>query len=835
MNKNLLKQSTPHFLAVIIFIIISFAYLRPVLDGKELIGHDTESWMYMAKETIDHNEKNEDVTLWTNSMFGGMPNYQISMHQPFNLIKYVEEVIQLFPRTVYNFILYFLGFYILLLMFRLSPWLAIVGAIAFTFASYNLIIIAAGHNSKAITIAYMAPLIGSVFLAFREKRIAGGLLTAFFLSLAVRANHIQILYYTLIILLFLGVVELVYSIRNRQLMGFLKTFGVLLIAAAIAIGMNATSLLTTNEYSKYTMRGASNGLTTDEQNVQEGLNRDYITQWSYGIDETLTLLIPNYMGGASGSKLNTDSHTAKALSSKFGASNIKRLMEGTRFPTYWGTQPGTSGPVYLGAIVILLFVLGFFVLEKRILWWLVPMIILTLMLSWGRNFMWLTDIFIDHVPLYNKFRTVSMTLVATGFGIALMAMLTLKKLFSSEADKKSFIRPLLISISITGGIALIFALIPSLAGSFEAGTADQAFVRQISNAYQADLSILQDTLAADRKAMLQSDALRSLIFILLAGGLLWIYLKGKLKLNLMVFAMGLLMLLDLVPVAKRYLNDDQFARKRNIRSLIQPSEADKYILQDPAEFRVLNLTVNIFNDASPSYFHKNIGGYHAAKLRRYQELINMQMMHEIEKFYGITSYEQLDSTLQSLQILNMLNMKYIIMDPGSMPIQNPYANGNAWLVNDIMIAANADEEMALIGMIDTKTTVTIDQRFADQLPEVITSDSTAFIRLTSYKPNHLTYEFSANADQMAVFSEIFYDKGWNAYINGEKAPYVRANYLLRAMPLKAGNYSIEFRFEPKSYTIGNTIALISSLVLIGAILLYFFLANKKNKGHKAIN
>lgn len=834
MNKNIFSKILPHLIAVIVFIIISFAYLSPVLEGKRLLGHDTESWMYMAKETIDYNENNDDVTLWTNSMFGGMPVYQLSMRQPYNLLKYIEEVFLKFPAPVYLMMLYLVGFYVMLLTFRFKPWLAIVGSLIFTFASYNLIIIAAGHNSKAITIAYMAPLIGSVFLAYREKMIAGSLLSALFISLAVRANHIQILYYTFMVLLFLIVVELIYSIIEKRIKPFLQTTGLLIIALIIAFGMNATSLLTTLEYSKYTMRGQSNGLTIDTQNAQDGLNKEYITQWSYGIEETMTLLIPDFMGGASGSKLDMKSETAQEFEKLFGASQAKKAMEGFRFNTYWGTQPGTSGPVYLGAVVILLFVLGFFVLPRRILWWLVPMIILTLMLSWGRNFMWLTDIFIDHVPLYNKFRTVSMTLVATGFGITLIALLTVRELLREGIDRLKLIKPLIISTSITGGIALLFALMPSLAGSFSNGDADIQYAQQLSSMYQADFSFLADTLPADRMAMLRADAFRSLALIIAVAALLWLWLKGKLKENIAIGALALIVLIDLVPVAKRYLNDENFARKRTLSNVIKPTEADKFILQDKTQFRVLNLSVNIFNDASPSYFHKNIGGYHAAKLRRYQELINMRITPELEKFTRISSLAQFDSLAQTLGVLNMLNLKYIIMDPNSMPLTNPYGNGNAWLINKVVLAENADEEMKLLGEIDTKTTMVADKVFADQINRQPKADSTASISLISYKPNHLQYAFSAKEDQVAVFSEIYYDKGWNAYINGEKVPYFRANYLLRAMNLKAGNYQVDFRFEPKSYSVGNTIALTSSILLLLSIALYFYFRyrNKLKAGSK---
>lgn len=827
MVKKSLQQFIPHLVAVGLFIIITFAYLSPTLEGKQLIGHDTQSWMCMAKESIDYNSTHDDITLWTNSMFGGMPTYQIGMPQPNNLLQYPEILLFQLPGTAARMLLYFIGFYILLLCFRINPWLAIAGAIAFTFASYNLIIIAVGHNSKAITIAYMAPLIGSIFLAYRRNRVVGSLLTALFLSLAVKANHIQILYYTLIIVLFFGVTELIYSIREKRLKSFLKTTGLVVVAAIIGIGMNATSLLTTYEYSKYTMRGDSNGLTIDTQNSQHGLNTDYITQWSYGIDETMTLLIPDFKGGASSGKLGVKSHTAEMIKEKFGNNvPIQKIMDNTPFGLYWGTQPGTSGPVYLGAIVIFLFVLGLFIVDKKTLWWLLPMIILTLMLSWGRNFQALTDFFINYVPMYNKFRTVSMTLVATGFGITLIAVLALKELLTPGADKKKFIKPLYISAGVTAGIALLFALIPSLAGNFSNETADQQFAAQLSQAYQADMSFIAETLPLDREALLRSDAFRSFFFIIAAAALIWLYLNNKLKEKLTIGIMAVLLLADLVPVAKRYLNNDNFERKRTIKNIVKPTEADKYILQDQSQFRVLNLTTNVFNDATPSYFHKNIGGYHAAKLRRYQELINLQITPELEKFYSIRSFAQLDSALGTMGVLNMLNMKYIIMDPNSAPVQNPYANGNAWLINKIRIANNADEEMTLLGTIDTKSELVVDKRYESSVNQNISPDSTASISLISYQPNHLVYDFKALTDQVAVFSEIYYDKGWNAYIDGQKVPYFRADYLLRAMNLKAGNYQIEFRFEPASYQTGNMIALICSILLIAAIAAFFVMRKK---------
>lgn len=825
-TKTNLRSLTPHLVALLLFIFIAFAYFLPVIEGKELVAHDTDSWRSMAQETIEYNKSHDDVTLWTNSMFGGMPNYQISMVQPNNVLQYVEKVIMSFPRPVSNVFLYLICFYILLLSFGLKPWQAIAGAIGFTFASYNFIVIAAGHNSKAITIAYVAPLIGAVFLAFREKRFLGAVLTAFFLSLAIRANHIQILYYTLIILFFFAIVEFIFSIREKKFPDFLKSAGVLIIAAIIAVGMNATSLLTTYEYSHYTMRGKSNGLTADTQSSQHGLNKEYITQWSYGVDETLTLLIPDFMGGASTGKLSLKSETAGHLKN-LGVPDgqIKQIV--TQLPLYRGTQPGTSGPVYLGAIVIFLFVLSFFVVDKKLKWWLVPMIILTMMLSWGKNFMPLTDFFIDYVPMYNKFRAVSMTLFATGFGIALLAFMAMKEVYEGNISKEKLTKSITVSALITGGVCLVFALVPSLAGSFVSPQDAQ---------FQGDYAFLKDTLPPDRQSLLRSDAFRSLVFIILGAFVLWSFVKGFLKKNVSIALLAFFILIDLFPVAKRYLNDDNFESKRPTQ-LVQKTPADEAILQDKSQFRILDATVDIFNDATPSYFHKNIGGYHAAKLRRYQELINMQLTGEIGKLFGAfgsaTTAESITPVFDSLRVMNMLNMKYVIYNKQAPPLVNPYHNGNAWFVNNIRIAQDANEEMKLLGEIDTRHELVIDKSLASALPSKVTPDSTAKISLKSYAPNHLIYSVDTKTDQVAVFSEIYYDKGWKATIDGKEVPYTRVNYLLRAMPLKAGSYDVEFRFAPGSYSTGNLLALISSVLLIIGLATYLFLFFRKKKSGAA--
>lgn len=831
MNKATLRSLIPHITAVLLFILIAYLYFPSIIEGKQLVAHDTQSWQGMAQETVEYNTTHKDATLWTNSMFGGMPTYQISMKQPDNVVQYFEKVIMGFPLPVYNLILYLIGFYILLIAFGVNPWLSIVGSIGFTFASYNFIIIAAGHNSKAITIAYMAPLIGAVFLAFKDKKILGGILAALFASLALRANHVQIIYYTLIILLFLGIVELIYSIKEKKIGDYLKSIGILLVSGLIAVGMNATSLLTTYEYSQYTMRGHSNGLTIDAQNSQHGLNKDYITQWSYGKAETMTLLIPDFYGGASGGKLDVNSATGKKLQS-YGLpeSQIEQIV--SQMPLYWGDQPGTSGPVYIGAIIIFLFVLSIFIIDKKYLWWLLPMILLTLFLSWGRNMMWLTNLFIDYVPMYNKFRTVSMILVATGFGITLMAFLGLKEIFQGNTDKKKLLKALKISVIITGGIALIFALIPSLAGNFVSPNDTQ---------FTGDYSFLKETLPIDRKALLRADAWRSLALILLSAGIIWMYVIGKLKKYVTISLLGFLIFIDLFFVAKRYLNKDNFERKSQVENTFNPTPADQMVLKDKSQYRVLDLATtngDIFNNSAPSYFFHNIGGYHAAKLRRYQELINMQMEGELRQLFAAFSrpatQETISATLDSLGVLNMLNMKYIIISNTNPPIVNPHANGNAWFVNKILVANSANEEMDLLGKINTKTELVVDKSAISNLPLQITPDTAATISLTDYEPNHLVYHFNSKTDQVAVFSEIYYPKGWTVTINGKETPYTRVDYLLRGMYLKAGNYNIDFKFDPASYKIGNTLALISSILLILLIIGYAGFSIKRKNDNKLV-
>ncbi len=822
MDKQLWSKSVPHLLAILFFIIVSYVYFSPVLDGKVVVGHDNQTWASMSKETRDYNATHSSPTLWTNSMFGGMPTYQISMETPADAVSFIYSFFTVFPRPVFYLILYLIGFYILLLSLRVNPWLSIVGSIAFSFASFNFIIVAAGHSSQAITIAYMAPVIGSVVMAFRDRRWLGSILTAIFLALGIKAGHFQIVYYVLMIILVFGISELIYSIKYKQYADFLKTMGALSISLVLAVGINATTLITTAEYGKYSMRGQGSA-TQGTKAAKGGLDKDYITQWSYGIGETLTLLIPDFRGGASDGTLTENSATGKKLDA-LGA-NTSQIMSTQKWPLYWGSQPMTSGPVYVGAIVCFLFILGLFLVEGRYKWWLLAATILSIILAWGKNFGLVTDFFINYVPLYNKFRTVAMILVIAGYTMPIMAVLAVQRLVKGDIDPQKLKKAFTWALGITGGLSLLFALIPSLAGNFISPSDSQ---------FTGDYAFLQNTLPIDREALLRADAFRSLIFILLAAATLWLFIKKKIKPLPLYLILGFLILIDMYPVAKRYLNDSNFESKTAAAD-IKPSVADKDILQDRSYYRVLNLAVSPFNDASTSYFHKSIGGYHGAKLRSYQDVIDAQLIPEIDSIFSTfkqaKSVADIQQPLAKQVVLNMLDMKYLIYDPQAPPVLNPYANGSQWLVQKIVPVATQAMALQKIGQIDTKHEVVVTQAVAATLPASFGSDTTATLTLQQYEPNKLIYNFQSKSPQIAVFSEIYYPKGWHAFINGEEAPFFEANYLLRAMVLKPGQYQVTFRFDPTSYSLGKTLSLIASILLIifvlGGLLLLFKKYRKK--------
>lgn len=790
------KQAAPYLVAIIMFFIISIAYFSPLVEGKRLMQSDIVHWKGMSKEITDYREQTGQEPLWTNSMFGGMPAYQISVKYKANLVKHIDNLLQLGLPTPADYVfLYFIGFFLLMLVLGVNPWLSLAGAIAFAFSSYFFIILEAGHNSKAHAIAYMAPVIAGVLLTFRKKYLLGGIITTLFLALELNANHLQITYYLMMMLVVFGIVELVYSIKDKQLLSYFKAVGVLIIGVFIAVGTNFSNLWATYEYGQYTTRGKSE-LTTNQENRTSGLDKDYATGWSYGVDETMTLLIPDFKGGASGGELSTRSATYKALQeNQVPEGQAKNFIK--QLPLYWGTQPMTSGPVYVGAIIFFLFVLGCFIVKGRYKWWLLVITILSILLSWGRNFMPFTNFFLEYVPGYNKFRAVSMTLVIAELTMPLLAFLAVRNIFQQEYDKKKVFGAIKNTFYVIGGVCLFFALFGNSLFDF-VGPKDSAYAKQFPE-------WVMSAIQTDRGSMLRMDAFRSLIFIALTFATLWALIYNKVKKEYLIAGIIALVLVDMWSVNKRYLNNDDFVSKSDFQNPYTPSNADLFIMKDTdPDFRVLNLTVDPFNDASTSYFHKSIGGYHGAKLRRYQELIDHQI------------------NMNNMSVLNMLNTKYVIMGDNNgnvMARPNMSALGHAWFVDSLKIVPNADAELLALSKFNPVKTVIVDKRFENFVKTFQPSnDSISKITQKSYAPNHLTYEYIADKERIAVFSEIYYEKGWNAYVDGKLYPHFRADYVLRAMMLPSGRHQLDFRFEPKCYLTGEKVSLASSVLLILLVL-----------------
>ncbi len=807
MKLSTFKSAMPHLIAVLLFTIVSFVYFYPVLEGKKLNAHDTKVYEGSSKEISDYRDKYGHEPLWTNSMFSGMPAYLISVLYPGNLFKHLDNLLKLYKTPVAALFLSMLGFYIMLLFFRVNPWLAMAGAIAYGFSSYLFVSLSAGHNTKAYAMAWMAPVIGSVVYSFRKHALIGAALFSLFLTMQIMANHFQITYYTGIIVLVFGIFELIHAVKEKILPGFLRTLGLLVVGALIAFSVNFAPLYSTWEYSKESTRGKSE-LSKAEGTNETGLDKEYITQWSYGIDESLTFLIPGFRGGAT-KPFDTDSETVKAL-----RKNNLGQAQGQLF-MYWGRQPSTSGPVYFGAVVLFLFILGLLIIRGREKWWILTAVLLSLVLSWGKNLMPFTSLFIDFFPGYDKFRAVSMTLVMAGVLVPLLGFLALREISEGVVNREKAAKSVLIAALITGGLAFIFLLLPGLAGSF---------LRPDENALPDSLAWIKEAMISDRKAMLRTDALRSVIFISGGAALIWFYLRNKLKPAVALSGLTLLFIVDQVPVDARFLGSSNFETKRASANSWAPTEADKVILNDQGEHRVLNLTVSVFNDASTSYHHHSIGGYSGAKMKRYQELIETGLTDDINSLItslrSASSMEEAEGVLRNLPALNMLNTRYIILDPGSAPLVNRYAAGNAWFVDRVTLVENADAELLAVKTINPAAEAVVDRRFADMvgtLESAGTPGDTIF--LTTYEPNLLIYKAELDAERVAVFSEIYYKYGWKAFIDDTPADHFRANYVLRGMTLPAGSHTIKFRFEPESYQTGNRVSLAGSVLLLAFLIL----------------
>lgn len=791
--------------------VAALAYFHPVLQGKVIYQNDIAQYTGMAKEQNDFRKKTEQEPYWTNSAFGGMPTYQLGANYPHNYIKKLDRLIRFLPRPADYLFLYFIGFYILICCLKVDYRLAIVGALAFGFSTYLIIIIGAGHNAKAHALGYLPFLLAGIVLVFRKKYLSGFLLTAIAMALEIVANHYQMTYYFMLLVLVLGIVYLIEAIKKKELKHYFSSVGLLLAAVMLGIATNATGLMATKEYADWSTRGKSELTISPDGSAKDntgGLSKAYITQWSYGVLESLNLFVPRLFGGASQENLGEDSKSFNYLIDK-GLPRSSALDFVSGIPLYWGQQPGVSGPAYIGAIIFFLFVLGLFLVKSKHKWWLVLGTLLSLVLSWGKNFSVLTDFMIEYFPLYDKFRAVSSIQVILELCVPILAIITLKRIFITKvptADKLNSLK------YATGAVFGLGILLFVFKGMFDfLGPGDDRL-------RMTGLEELPEMLRLDRKAVYTSDLLRSLAFVLITALLLWFFIKEKLKMNLVLIAIGVLIVFDLVGVNLRYVNSDSFVSKRKMLEPFEPTAADKQILEDDGIFRVFDQTDG-FDSAKTAYFHQSITGYHAAKPAGMQDLFDFHVYNG------------------NLSVFNMLNVKYVVRqdeEGNSFPIENPNANGNAWFINNLKQVSSADEEIMALDSLNTKMTAVVNtgkfkniNRFDYQV------DSTAYINLTDFKPNHLTYTSSNPNAGVAVFSEMYYGNGWNAYIDGKPSGHFRVNYVLRALKIPEGKHTIEFKFEPKVVEQGSKITLASTallgLILLGGIGFSFWSARKEEK------
>ncbi len=824
-----LKKCLPDILAVVLFAVIAFVYFMPAdMEGRILYREDSSAGRGIGQEISQYREQTGKDSRWTTRLFGGMPTYQIApSYDSQKVLSTATKAYHLWlPDYVWYVFAYLLGFYILLRAFDFRQYLAVLGSIIWAFSSYFFIIIAAGHFWKVMALAYLPPMIAGVVLAYRGKYLWGFIVTAIFAAFEVLANHVQMTYYYLFVILFMVIAYLVQAIREKQMARFWKGSAVALAGAAIGICLNITNLYHTYEYGQESMRGKSDLVKKNTANqTSSGLDRDYITQWSYGIDETWTLLVPNTKGGASVPLAASETAMKKA--------DPQFMQIYQQLGQYWGDQPGTSGPVYVGAFVLMLFILGLFIVKGPMKWALLAATILSILLSWGRNFMGFTNFFLDYIPMYSKFRTVASILVIAEFTIPLLAMMALKKIIDEPELLTKKIKWVYVSFALTGGIALLFYLMPTVFFPDYISAQENQALQQIPAEY---LGPLKANLTEMRKAIFTADAMRSFIIVLIGTLLLLLFKAKKLNARFMVGCVTLLCLIDMWQVNKRYLNDDMFVEK-SVRDTPQRMTAtDQQILKDKdPDYRVLNLASNTFNENETSYYHKSIGGYHPAKLRRYQDMIDHYISPEMQRMMPAISEAGGDMTKVNgdsiFPVLNMLNTKYFILPLQSgqtVPLQNPYVYGNAWLVDKITYVDNANEEIDRIGKINLRHEAVADKKFEAQLGKTTQQDGQSMVTLKKFAPNNLVYEVTSDKGGIVLFSEVYYPE-WTATVDGQPAELGRADYILRAVNVKPGKHSVVLDFHPASIRKTETVAYCSYGVLALCIALGIFVEFRKRK------
>ena len=833
-----LKPLAPYLGAILLFIVISLAYFSPVLEGRKLPQMDNTHAIGMSKELVDFQNETGDKAQWTNSMFGGMPAYQIKADSSANFFSYLNKYLRLgLPfHTVAIVFIYLLGFFLLMRSMGFSHWLSITGAIAFAFGSYNIIIIIAGHITKAYAIGLMAPVLAGVLYTYNKNKWGGALFTAVALGVEIAYNHVQITYYLGMLILILMADRKIRAFKAGNLRDFTNRTILLGAAVILAILPNITNLWTTYEYGNYSIRGKSelqieanksDGATDEKKPRATGLDPDYVFAWSYGKMETFTFLVPNLMGGAS-AQLAGNPEAMKNVDQRL-ASIVGEQSQ------YWGSKPFTSGPVYVGAIIFFLFVLALFFYQGQEKWWLLAGTIFSMLLSWGHNLEWFNMLMFDYFPLYNKFRTVEMALVIATVTVPILALLGLKTIVDKPEIIKEKSMWFVAAFFLSGGLAIAFYLFPTLFLDFiNTQELEMLSAQKLSSPDQAaTIDLFIQELIGARISVLKADALRSFIFIVLASGSIWFFATGKLTQKYLVPGLLVLTLIDLWGVDKRYLNKDHFVPARQLRQQFTQTVADKAILEDKdPNFRVYNITRNPFTEVNTSYFHKSLGGYHGAKLQRYQDVIDNYLVNDYQAMMSLLqqkgSLEGFEDLLGTLPVVNMLNARYIIVHPEMAPVKNSYAMGNAWFVNDVKVVTTVKEELEALAQTDLTRKAIIHTDFSDVMKEVAIGTESGTIALKSYQPDKLEYVAKVGSPQLAVFSEIYYPAGWKAYVNGKESPIIRANYVLRALAIPAGESKIEFKFEPVSYQYGKMVAAFGSILLLVLIGLYFY----KSKGVK---
>ncbi len=805
-----LKKIFPYAVAIFIFLIASLIYFHPVLKGQKIAQSDITQFLGMAQEIVDYRAEKNAEPYWTGASFSGMPAYQISAYYPYDFVRSLDKVLRFLPRPADYTFLYFLSFFVLMMALKVKWRLAILGALSFGFSTYLIIIFVPGHNSKAHAIAYMPLVLAGVLWVFQRKYILGFIVTGLAMALEIFTNHIQMTYYLGFCLLILGIVELINAIKEKILPTFLKQAVVIIAAVMLGIGANASRLMAMKEYADYSTRGKSElTINTDgtKKEATKGLDKDYITQYSYSKLETFNLFVPRFMGGGTVEELDENSNFYQLIEKQAGRKVADDYSK--QVLTYWGDQPIIEAPAYIGVVIFFLFFLGIFLVKGRLKQWLVAATVFSILLSWGRNFEGLTNFFIDYIPLYNKFRAVSSIQVIAELCVPILGVLALKEFFTSNtiSDKKKR-KALEKAVFSFGGLIVLGFLLAHSFSTFEG----------IRDANYKDLPGLLDAVIADRKSMLLMDTLRSLVLVVLSGGVLWFFLKNKLKQQFAILGLVVFILFDLISVNKRYVNEDEFKPSKRVDKPFIASDADKQILKDKTHYRVANFATDPMQDGSTSYFHQSIGGYHAAKMGRYAELFDYQIAKN------------------NMDVLNMLNAKYFIVanKEGKKQAQlNPDANGNAWFVDNIKVVNSANEEMQALDSLNTKTTAVLDKsKLSENIGLLFQKDSTATIQLLNYDVTTLTYQSKTQKEQFAVFSEIYYKDGWNAYINGHLVPHYSVNYVLRGMKIPAGEHKIVFKFEPKVIQRGGFISLTSyGLLLLIAVGWLFFDIKRKNNNN----